>query len=263
VDDIAINDAARIVADHRLSGAPLPALPGLTPGEVDEGYRVLQAANGLLRPHLGPVRGYKIGATAQHMQRYLGVTEPVFGEIFESTIRSSPVSVRLGQYRRLGIETEIAVTLQPDLPPLTMLHDRRSIAEYVASVHAAIELVDNRYADFGTVGAATLAADNFFGTGLALGPAHRLDDIGPLDLLMARTLLDGQERASGCSGALLGHPLEALAWFINCRTRLGLPLQAGSIVTLGSITPVFWIDQPASARIEIDLLGVVEVDLLA
>jgi 2-keto-4-pentenoate hydratase len=56
--------------------------------------------------------------------------------------------------------------------------------------------------------------------------------------------------------------LEALRWLANRRASLGLGLAAGAFVSLGSITPVQWLDQPAHGAIEIEQLGKVEVRLV-
>jgi 2-keto-4-pentenoate hydratase len=127
------------------------------------------------------------------------------------------------------------------------------------AVMAAIEIVDDRYEDFRTIGAQTLLADNAFNAGSLLSEPMR--DFNALDLgaLRARTLIDGQEVASGLSDALLGHPMDALAWLANRRSKLGPGLAAGTFVSLGSITPVQWVEKPATFRVEVEALGAVEV----
>jgi 2-keto-4-pentenoate hydratase len=124
---------------------------------------------------------------------------------------------------------------------------------------AAVEIVDDRYEDFRTIGAETLLADNAFNAGSILGEPVR--DFNALDLaaLRARTLIDGREIATGLSDMLLGHPMDALAWLANRRSRLGLGLDADTFVSLGSITPVQWVETPSAFRIEVEALGAVEV----
>ncbi|WP_027135807.1 2-keto-4-pentenoate hydratase [Geminicoccus roseus] len=263
MDEMVIETAATQVAQARRQRTVLAGLPGIAPGDIASGYQVLQKANAMLVPDLGRVVAYKIGATSPYMRDYLGVSEPVFGEVFASTVQFVNGQVPFSRFRRLGIETEIAVVLGADLTATEARHDRASVAGAIESIHACVELVDDRYADFRTVGPATLAADNFFGAGCVVGRSRGPGSIERLDRLGARTILDGQEVASGTSDALLGHPLDALAWFANCRARLGLPVPAGTLVTLGSITPVFWLDRPLTARIEIEALGAVDVHVEA
>ena len=126
-------------------------------------------------------------------------------------------------------------------------------------VHTAIELVDDRYVDFAAIGAPTLVADNAFDAGSVLGaPVTRWHDLD-VEHLIAHTFRDGELIADGRSDSLLGHPLDALAWLANCRSRLGLGLVAGTFVSLGTMTQVQWVEGPSLWRIEVEGLGAVSV----
>ena len=57
---------------------------------------------------------------------------------------------------------------------------RDSIAAHVDAVMAGIEIVDDRYRDFRSLGAPTLIADNFFNAGCVLGEPIR--GMQPFDL---------------------------------------------------------------------------------
>ena len=119
--------------------------------------------------------------------------------------------------------------------------------------------MSDRYADFTTIGAATLVADNAFDAGSVLGaPVAGWRGL-ELGALTARTFKDGELVGTGTSDLLLGHPLDALAWLANHRSALGLGLGAGSFVSLGTITQVQWVDRPATYRITVEGLGEVVV----
>ena len=194
-----------------------------------------------LERHLGARIGHKIGGTTETMRRYLSASEPMAGEIFAHQCHPDGATVARAGFIRLGIETEIAVRLADALPPRPDAYTRADMAAAVAEVMAAIELVDDRYADFGSAGVATLIADNAFDAGSVLGaPASGWRGLD-LAALTARTFHDGRLLAEGRSDALLGHPLDALAWLANCRSKLGLGLTAGQFVSLGTITPVHWV----------------------
>ncbi|MEK0081672.1 2-keto-4-pentenoate hydratase [Benzoatithermus flavus] len=253
----ALTAAAETVVAARLGRRRLGRLQALE--RLEDGYAVQAAANARLEAVLGPRVGHKIGGTTAAMRRYLNVPEPMAGEIFTAQAHPDGASVRRDDHVRLGIETEIAVRLGRDLPPRSEPYRRADVAEAVAAVMAAIELVDDRYEDFATIGAATLIADNAFDAGSILGAP--VADWRGLDLgrLVARTIRDGVVIAEGTSDALYGHPLDALAWLAERRRMLGLGLAAGSFVSLGSITPVAWVEGPARYRIEVERLGAVEV----
>jgi 2-keto-4-pentenoate hydratase len=249
--------AVDAVVGARLGRRRLGRLAGLE--RVEDGYAVQGEANARLEAELGPRIGHKIGGTTADMRRYLNVPEPMAGEIFASEVHPNGGAVRADRFVRLGIETEIAVRLGRDLTPRAEPYAREDALAAVAEVMAAIELVDDRYEDFRTIGIATLVADNAFDAGSILGepaPGWRALDLGRLG---ARTFKDGNLVAEGTSDALLGHPLDALAWLAERRSTLGLGLKAGSFVSLGSITPVQWVAGPARYRIEVEGLSAVEV----
>ena len=257
MDQAILAAAADRVVACRLAKRPLPRLAGIA--TLEDGYAVQQRANAALERDLGPRVGHKIGGTTAPMRAYINVPEPVGGEVFQTQLHPDGASVRRTDFVRLGIETEIAVRLGRDLPPRAEPYDRAEVGQAVAALMPSIELVDDRYQDFVAIGGPTLIADNAFDAGCVLGP-ERTDWQG-LDLaaLTARTRLDGTVLAHGLSDQLLGHPLDALTWLANRRSRLGLGLAAGSFVSLGTITPVQWVAAPGTFRIEVEALGAVSV----
>lgn len=255
-----IEEAAGIVVEARLARRRLGKLPErLGVRTLEDAYAVQRRANELLEPRLGPRVGHKIGGTTAPMRRYINVPEPVGGEVFASTVHSSGVTLRLADHVRPGIETEIAVRLGKALPSRSAPYTREEVADAIQALMASIEIVDDRYEGFQAVGAATLVADNAFDAGCVLG--EPVTDWRRLDLgrLRARTFVDGKLVDEGTADALYGHPLEALRWLADRRSTLGLGLEAGTFVSLGSITAVQWLDRPAEARIEVEGLGEVAV----
>lgn len=257
MDEQALTAAIERVVEARLSRRRLPRIETLS--SLDDGYVVQQGANIRLEAHLGARIGQKIGGTTEVMRRYIRAPEPLGGEIFASQIHPDGVTVHRREHVRLGIETEIAVRLAHALPPRPEPYGRDEMADAVEAMMAAVELVDDRYVDFATIGAPTLVADNAFDAGSVLGSAVASWRGLVLDQLTARTFRDGELIAEGCSDSLLGHPLDALAWLANLRSRLGLGLAAGTFVSLGTMTPVQWVEGPSTWRVEVEGLGAVAV----
>lgn len=253
----AIDELARQVAASRRKLEPLPGL--LADASYEAGYVVQTAANALLAEELGPVEGHKIGGTTAAMREYLRVREPLAGEVFAATVHEPGAVLDRGSYRRPGVETEIAVRLGRALPPRPQPYGRDEVATAVSAMMASIEIVDDRYIDFRRCGGATLIADNAFDAGCVLGETALPDPDVDLAVLRARTLVDGELIAEGTAAALMGHPLEALAWLATRRSVDGRGLPAGCFVTLGSMTPVQWVERPGRWRIEVDVLGSVEI----
>lgn len=244
-----------LVAESRIKGGKLPGLE-LT---EDIGYDIQSDANLILEMKFGDVVGHKIGATAEGMRQLLNVPGPIAGDVFAETVHQGQATLKLADYVRPGVETEIAVRIARDLTPDEAPWTVERIAEVVAAVMPAIEIVDDRYEDFKAAGAGTIIADNAFNAGSILGPETTDWQHLQLDKLTARTVIDGKEVATGLSDELLGHPLNALVWIANRYAGQRRTLQGGRFVSLGTITPVQWIEGPCEVEIEVEGLGGVAV----
>lgn len=251
--------AARRVVEARLSRRPLPRLSELA--DIEEGYRAQELANAELAQVLGPVRALKIGGTQEAMRAYIGSDEPVFGAVFASTLFGSGVRLPFSAFVRLGIETEIAVVLAQDVAPRPRPWTPGEAAEVVGEMCAAIEIVDDRYEDWRSAGAPTVVADNAFNAALVLGPCTAPPPFGELPALRARLFVDGVPQGEATADALMGHPFAALAWLLGRCGRLGRHIPAGTVVSLGTIPPVYWPQGPVSVRIEVERLGEAELVL--
>lgn len=243
------------VAESRIKGGRLPGL-GLA---EDIGYAIQSDANVMLEMKLGDVVGHKIGATAEAMRQLLNVPGPIAGDVFAETVHREKATLQLADYIRPGVETEIAVRVARDLTPDEAPWTIERIAEVVAAVMPAIEIVDDRYEDFKAAGAGTIIADNAFNAGSILGLETTDWQHLALDKLTARTVIDGEEVATGLSDELLGHPLNALVWIADRYAGLGRTLRGGRFVSLGTITPVQWLAGPCEVAIEVEGLGSVGV----
>ena len=260
MDDDAVERAAALICDARLARTPLEPLPEVCrPTELDEAYRVQAALNRLLTARgVGPLAGHKIGCTTAVMQAYLGIPGPCAGEVFARTVHRGTGMVRTADHVRLGVECEIAVELVADIGeggPGARRFTRDAVAGSVGAVMASIEVVDDRYRDWPTIGTPTLVADDFFNAGVVLGEA--VHDWRRLDLatLGGRMLVNGIDVGSGCGADILGHPFEALAWLAGSMADRGRSLRAGEFVTLGSIVATQWVTRGDHVLIEIDGLG--------
>jgi 2-oxo-3-hexenedioate decarboxylase/2-keto-4-pentenoate hydratase len=255
--------AAGWLRDHRLARTPIDALPEASrPASEREGYAVQAALHPLLTADgLGPVVGHKIGCTTPVMQAYLGIPNPCAGGVFAATVHHGAARLRVRDYVRVGVECEIGVRLGADLPPAAAPFDRERAGAAVQACFAAMEIVDDRYRDFRALGVATLIADDFFNAGCILGPPvpdwRRLD----LPALRGATRLEAAEVGRGEGRAIMGHPLEALAWLANLRAGLGLGLRAGEFVLLGSLVETRWLEPGDAVSVRVEGLGEVRAEL--
>jgi len=248
----------------RLAGKLLPDLSGADrPLGEAQGY-VAQAAlaawfqnNGQ-----GEIAGYKVGATTEAMQNYLGVKTPAYGHIMSKNVFSAGARFPAKTLCKIGVECELAIIIGPEFPSSDHLWTRNDLVQFVDAIAPAIEIVENRYDDFRSSGIGTLIADDFFHRACVLG--ERVKDFQRIDrpAISARVLIDGEEAEKGIGAAVLGDPLEAVVWLTKIFRGQGRTLKAGEIVLTGSMTPVKWIDNfPTRVDVKLTNVGSCSVEL--
>jgi 2-keto-4-pentenoate hydratase len=247
--------AERIVATFR-ARQPIDILPDeLIPGDLDQAYKVREAFEAIEIPRRGAVVGYKIGLTTPIMQQLCGVDEPCYGAMFASEIRHSPARVRVGDYCRVGIETEIAMRLGADLPEGG---DRAQVEAAVESCMAAIEVLEDLRHDYKRLTARSMVAGNVWNEGCVLGSP--ITEWRKLDLatVTSRLTINGREIGGGKGADVMGNPLNALCWLADKLAADGRPLRRGMVVMTGSMVPIQFPNAGDRAVVEVSGLGTAE-----
>lgn len=258
-----LRHAAQIIAAARKSLKPLATLPQqIMPKSIEDGYRVQSEVHQLLAPELGPLVGYKIGCTSEVMQKYLAIPHPCAGGVHARAAHQTGVVLSAADFVRVGVECEIAVRLEKDLVPGDAPFTRASVVGSIECYLPAIELVDDRYERWETLGAPTLIADDFFAAGIVLGRPVARSAIPDLIAVEGRALINAQETGRGTGADVLGHPHNALAWLANHLASQGRGLRAGEIVMTGSLVKTVWLAAGDQATMEFSGLGKVQVSFV-
>ena len=260
----AIEQAAAALANARLTGSVVKPLPeDCRPATLDDAYAIQTLLQGrLTAAGEGERAGYKIGCTSTVMQDYLGIPHPCAGRLYRGSVLASGASLGLAAFRHLGIELEIAVRLGRDLPPRDGPYPSDAVTDAVENCMGSIEIVDDRYEDWRSIGTPTLVADDFFSAGCVLGdpvPFKQSPALADENCLLLR---DGVPQGRGNGRDILGDPLAALQWLAN-NPPVPEGLKAGEIVTLGSVVKTLWIDEPCRLEGRYGSLGSVTLELTA
>ena len=89
--------------------------------------------------------------------------------VFSSRVRTSPARRSGGEFVHVGVEFEVTCRMGADLPADRGPHTRESVADAIATCAASYELIEDRNADYETLEAAALVADNCWNGGVVLG----------------------------------------------------------------------------------------------
>ena len=240
---------------HRTRARYRPLDAGVRSAPLEDAYRIQDALHRLMAAAgRGEIAGWKIALTSKAMQQMTGVDRPAAGAIFSTVVLRSPARIDLGGYHHLGVEFEVAVQLGEALPAGTPW-TRASVADRVAACMPAFELVEDGNADYKTLDAFTLIAQNTWNGGVVLGQPMKAWRGVDLERSPTRCWINDRPEGEGKTGDALGHPFEAVAWLANLLNERGRRLERDMIVMTGSsITTKF----PAPGdriRFAIDGLG--------
>jgi 2-keto-4-pentenoate hydratase len=195
------------------------------------------------------------------MQAFCGIDHPIAGVVLGSRVHRSPGKARRADFGRLGLEFEIAVRIKSDIPVTDKPFTAEAIAPHIGGVCAAIELVDDRAADYANLDVRSLVADNSWNAGIVLSEFRSpWPDLAPL---LGRATRNGDLIGEGYGRDILGHPFNSAAWLATHLAARGTALRAGQVVMTGSVMKTIFPDQDAHYRFEIEGLGAVEVRVSA
>ena len=219
---------------------PYETLSGdLAPQSLADAYKAQGALQLLHIPHRGAVAGRKIALSSKVMQQMVGLDQPIAGAIFAGDVLNSSAKVAArvarGDFIRLGLEFELAIELNADIAPRiaeAAAHTRQSVANYIAAVRPAFELIEDRAADYQNLDAHTLIADNAWCGGVVLG--NVIDGWRDMDLadIASRVVQSGEADEHANTGA--ADPLGSLAWVLNHFGERGIALSKGEQIITGS-----------------------------
>lgn len=249
--------ALLLVREHAAGTKFHPMGPETGVTNLAAAYGVQRRFVELMSETAGAPAGYKIGLTSARMQKMCGIDRPVAGVVLASRIQRSGAVLQARRYHHMGLEFEVGVRLGRDLPRDEAPFTRERIAQAIDGVCAAVEVVDDRHADYSTLEALSLIADNSWNAGAVLGAFSGSWE--NLEAAAGIVRLNGQEIDRGHGRDVLGHPFVPLTWLANHLADAGGALRAGDVVLTGSLIPTRFPEEPGAFRFDLAGIGAVEL----
>ena len=243
MNDEVVGDAAAELLDMRATRRVVPDLPpSLRPQTLTDAYAIQdRVVAALLAQRGGRGIGFKVACTNEIAQTALQIDRPVFGRLMSQTTSPAGTTLPADQFTHRVIEAEFAFRVGTDVEPADGGHTQATIAEHIDALLPGIEIVDYRFESW-TIGALRIAADNaIHGWWLRGEPVTdwRGRDLAAAEVSVTR---NGEMVTNGSGAAVLGHPLNVMAWLADELPRFGLRLRRGDVVTTGVATDVFEAD---------------------
>jgi 2-keto-4-pentenoate hydratase len=249
--------AETLLVEHQANTRFRTLGPPNAPATIADAYDIQDKYVALLRSKHGDPVGYKVGLTSAAMQTFCKIDHPIAGVVLASRVHESGASVRRGHFGRLGLEFEIAVRIKSGVPVTAEPWTADSLAPHIDGVCAAIELVDDRSADYTSLDVRSLVADNSWNAGIVLSDFSA--EWPDLPGAQGRATKDGTSIGEGFGRDILGHPFNSAAWLATQLNSRGRSLKAGEIVMTGSVMKTVFPEEAADYRFELADIGVVEV----
>jgi len=238
--------AERLVDARRGGPLVLAERVEATVGSTDTAYRVQSLVNAALWPDVDAT-AWKIGADSRE-------SIPTAAPLMPALVHASPASIPAASFRTRIVEAEVAFRFGRDLPPRGTTYGGDEVAEAIAAMHVAIEIVDSRIADFQTASSLAKLADHGVNGAFVLGDgiaAWRRIDLRKQKLTLA---IDGKIHETATGSHALGNPAVLLPWFVTRLGRTPRGVKAGDVVTTGSWTKV--VEARAKQRVDVEFDGV-------
>jgi 2-keto-4-pentenoate hydratase len=225
---------------------------------MGDAYDIQDQYVALLRGENGDPVGYKVGLTSKTMQTFCGIDHPIGGVVLAKRVHQSGATIRRGDYGRLGLEFEIAVRIKSDIP--ASAQTPAAVAPHIDGVCAAIEVVDDRAADYSNLDVRSLVADNSWNAGIVL--SNFSTQWPDLESMLGKATQNGAPIGEGYGRDILGHPFNSVAWLNAELASRGGGLRKGQVVMTGSVMKTVFPTEPADFRFEFAGLGAVEVKVV-
>lgn len=206
--------------------------------QVEDAYAVQTHWTAMREARGERVVGRKIGLTSLAIQKQLGVNEPDYGSLWESSYYetvNNRAEVPTGDHIQPRMEGEVAFLIGR---PLHVAHiTPQEVLAATDAMALVVEIVASRIADWRIKLVDTIADNASYG-GFVLGAWDsklRTEDLRLLGMTIHK---NGLQVAEGVGAAAMGHPAVSVAWLANKLSEFGVSLQPGDVVLSGGITPM-------------------------
>ncbi len=199
--------------------------------DIEDAYDIARRVTALKVAAGRRVVGQKVGLTSKAMRSTFEATEPDFGTLFDDWFVDEGSRIAAERLNLPMVEIELAFVMAAPLRGAVTAVDVIRATDFVVP---AIEIVDRRFTRRGDNGLIDSVADAA-SCGLVVIGANpvRLVDID-VRLVGGSMYLNGELEESGVAAAVMGNPVNSVAWLVRKLAEFGVGLEEGHCVLSGS-----------------------------
>ncbi len=259
-----IQEASKILFEHRLNKTGLSSLKNLEPKTIDDAYKIqenLKLRYLELKDNI--CIGKKIGATSLTAQEVLNMDEPFYGNLFSRYSSINPTKLYAKDFFEPYAEPEISFRIKEDIDISKAPYSIDDIELLLDGLVCSIEINDFRFAKpLAEIGPrnviSTNGASEFW---LRNEKIFKIHDVNLNDLKVS-LLIDEKLMDSGNTKNVLNNPLNAALWLINNLAKKGETLLKGQFISSGSCTKPSKIYSGNNIKAQFEQLGNIEFQFI-
>jgi 2-keto-4-pentenoate hydratase len=218
--------------------------------DVAQAYELQREIARLREARGEKIIGYKVGCTSKPIREQLGVSEPIFGRIFDTGCFRSGVRLSCTRYANLAVEGELAVRLGKDLCGAAV--SEKTCREALEAVFPVIELHHYVLHAASPPGPQLIASSGMH-AGLVLAEAEtRCSGLASLRYSLGIQI---NEVVVGTMGDSALRPIESVHWLVGRLAQFGLQLYRGQVILTGSPLKLYPVAAGSRIVVEAPPLG--------
>jgi 2-keto-4-pentenoate hydratase len=212
--------------------APISESDGIS--EVAAAYAIQSHWTDMRLKRGEKIVGRKIGLTSKAVQQQLGVNEPDYGTLWQSSFyaaKNGEVTIPAADFLQPRVEGEVAFLIGKPLREPNVTAEKLLAATEACAL--GIEIVASRIADWKIKLVDTIADNASYG-GFTLGPWDKKLRDSDLTAVAMTIRHNGTPAGEGVGSAVLGNPALSAAWLANKLQEFGVSLEPGDIIISGA-----------------------------
>lgn len=230
----------------------VPALHTMGELPLATAYRIQQRVFAELSGGQSSVAGYKISLVAPEHRANFGATEPTYGRLAPRQLIAGSPTLRIDDMHCPLVEPELVFMVEEDLAAGSDVDEVRRKCR----IAAGFEIPDSRFEGWFPVPEQTvgdLVADNSF-AGLVVHAAASVPacDVDLSQVTVSMTI-NGDIFGTGVGSAVMGDPVNSVAWLSEALARDGELIRAGQRISAGTF---LWPPQAQPGEFEAIYSGV-------
>ncbi len=253
-------NAAAALYKAQLTGVPIPSISSTYPtSDIEDAYAIANAVTALKLAAGHTIRGHKVGLTSKAMQSIAAAKEPDYGTMTDDYFVAESSTVKRSSMNNPLVEVEIAFVLKYDLRgPAVNAADVIRATDFILP---CLEIVDSRQSGRGPTPLVDTVADAASCGFVVLGGNPRLLTEVDIRRIGATLFINGTAEESGVAAAVMGNPINSVAWLANKMHTFEVDLLAGQVILSGSFVKAIRFGAGDTLTALFDTLGEVSLSV--